>query len=147
MALEALDNSAANGFKFAFDGIELTSVTEISSLKVEVEKIDLKVQTPDGKYVPRQVCGRGKCGSFQVTQGITQNKSVHEWLKRAQDGDPATARTTASIELLDYKGEPVKTYEFENCWVGSLETNSLKAGAAEQATHKFTVYFDSATIS
>jgi phage tail-like protein len=146
MALESLDNAAANGFRFSFDGIALQSVSEIAGLNIEIERIDIKQQTPDGKYIPRNLIGRKKNGSFTVTQGVTGNKSIHDWLKLAQGGDVAGARKTACIELLDYTGETVQSFNFENCWVGKIEQNTLKAGAAEQATHKFTVYYDEATI-
>jgi hypothetical protein len=39
------------------------------------------------------------------------------------------------------------TYNFANCWVRSVEVNSLKAGATEQATEKFVVCFDEATVN
>ena len=51
------------------------------------------------------------------------------------------------MELLDYQGTTIKTYNFINCWVQKVEVNALKAGAAEQATEKFTVCFDESTIS
>jgi hypothetical protein len=34
-----------------------------------------------------------------------------------------------------------------NCWVKSVELNSLKAGATEQATEKFVICYDESTIS
>ncbi|MDQ0850362.1 phage tail-like protein [Arthrobacter sp. B3I9] len=147
MALGDFDNSAANGFTVTIDGIEVPRVIEVSGLKTEVDKIELKQQTQDGKYVVRQLIGRPKAGELTVTRGLTQSKTINDWLKTVMEGDVAGARKTAAVSLLDYKGETLKTYNFVNCWVKSVEVNSLKAGATEQATEKFVICYDESTIS
>jgi phage tail-like protein len=134
MALaDPLDSSAANGFTVTIDGIQVPKVTEVSGLKAEVDKIELKQQTSDGKYVVRQLIGRPKAGEFTITRGLTDSKTITDWLKTVAQGDEA--------------GSPIKTYSFTNCWVRSVEVNSLKAGAAEQATEKFVVCFDEVSVS
>jgi phage tail-like protein len=148
MALaDPLDSSAANGFTVTIDGIQVPKVTEVSGLKAEVDKIELKQQTSDGKYVVRQLIGRPKAGEFTITRGLTDSKTITDWLKTVAQGDVAGSRKTASVALLDYAGAPIKTYSFTNCWVRSVEVNSLKAGAAEQATEKFVVCFDEVSVS
>ena len=147
MALGDFDNSAANGFTVTIDGIEVPRVIEVSGLKSEVDKIELKQQTQDGKYVVRQLIGRPKAGELTVTRGLTQSKTITDWLKTVMEGDVAGARKTAAVALLDYKGETLKTYNFVNCWVKSVELNALKAGATEQATEKFVICYDESTVS
>ena len=147
MALGDFDNSPANAFTVTIDGIEVPRVIEVSGLKTEVDKIELKQQTKDGKYVVRQLIGRAKPGELTVTRGLTESKTVTDWLKTVMEGDVAGARKTAAVALLDYKGETLKTYNFVNCWVKSVELNSLKAGATEQATEKFVICYDESTIS
>jgi phage tail-like protein len=147
MALGDFDNSAANGFTVTIDGIEVPRVIEVSGLKSEVDKIELKQQTKDGKYVVRQLIGRPKAGELTVTRGLTQSKTITDWLKTVMEGDVAGSRKTAAVALLDYKGETLKTYNFVNCWVKSVELNSLKAGATEQATEKFVICYDESTVS
>lgn len=146
MPLDPFDSAPANAFIVTIDGIEIPKVVEVSGLKNEVDKIELKQQTSDGKYIVRQLIGRAKPGEFTVTRGLTDSKTVTDWLKVVMEGDVSGARKTASVALLDYKGETIKTYEFMNCWVRSVELNSLKAGAAEQATEKFVVCFDESTV-
>jgi phage tail-like protein len=147
MALGDFDNSPANAFTVTIDGIEVPRVIEVSGLKSEVDKIELKQQTKDGKYVVRQLIGRPKAGELTVTRGLTESKTISDWLKTVMEGDVAGARKTAAVSLLDYKGETLKTYNFVNCWVKSVELNSLKAGATEQATEKFVICYDESTIS
>ncbi len=144
---DALDSSSANAFRVTIDGIEIPKISEVSGLTSEVDKIELKQQTKDGKYVVRQLIGRPKAGQFVVTRGLTDSKTVSDWLKTVMEGDVAGSRKTAAVELLDYAGQTIKTYSFTNCWVQKVEVNALKAGAAEQATEKFTVCYDESTIS
>ena len=147
MALGDFDNSPANAFTVTIDGIEVPRVIEVSGLKTEVDKIELKQQTKDGKYVVRQLIGRPKAGELTVTRGLTESSTVTDWLKKVMEGDVAGARKTAAVSLLDYKGETLKTYNFVNCWVQKVEVNALKAGAAEQATEKFVMCYDEVTVS
>jgi phage tail-like protein len=147
MALaDSLDSAPAHAFKVTIDGIQVPKVNQVSGLKQEVDKIELKQQTSDGKYVVRQLIGRAKPGEFTVTRGLTDSKTVTDWLKTVSQGDVAGSRKTASVVLLDYAGAPIKTYNFTNCWVRTVEVNELKAGAAEQATEKITVCFDEVTV-
>ena len=46
---DPLDSSSANGFRVKIDGIQIPKVIEVSGLKNEVDKIELKQQTSDGK--------------------------------------------------------------------------------------------------
>lgn len=147
MSMDPLDSSAANGFIVTIDGIEIPKVIEVGGLKSEVDKIDTKQQTSAGKYVPRQMIGRPKPGEFTVTRGLTGSKTITDWLKTVMGGDLKGSRKTAAVALLDYQGTTIKTYNFVNCWVRSVEINSLKAGAAEQATEKFTVCYDESYVS
>lgn len=139
---DPLDAAAANGFKLTLDGIELPQIIEISGLSLEVDKIEMKQQTKDGKYYVRNLIGRPKSGQITVTRGVTASTSVTDWLKVVMGGDVAGARKTASVEITDYEDATIKTFEFTNVWVQKVEVSTLKAGEASQATEKFTMCFD-----
>lgn len=144
---DPLDSAAANGFKFVLDGIEVPKVIEVSGLKSEVDKIEMKQQTKDGKFIVRNLIGRPKGGEITVTRGLTDSKTITDWLKKVMEGDVAGSRKTAAVEVTDYKGQTIKTISFTNVWVKSVEVSSLKAGAAEAATEKFTMSFDESTVA
>ena len=147
MALAEFDNAPAYAFIVKIDGIAIPRVNEVSGLKIEVDKIDLKQQTDAGKYIVRQVIGRQKAGEITVTRGLTDSKTVSDWIKQVTQGDMAGARKTASVEVLDYAGAPIKTFNYTNCWVRSIEMSGLKAGSTEQATEKFVICYDEVTVA
>ena len=63
MALAPLDSASANGFIVTVDGIQIPKVNEVSGLKAEVDKIELKQQTSDGKFVIRSCPARQRPAS------------------------------------------------------------------------------------
>ena len=98
MALaDALDSHRPTASLVTVDGIQIPKVNEVSGLKSEVDKIELKQQTSDGKYVVRQLIGRPKPGEFTITRGLTDSKTITDWLKQVAEGDVAGARKTASV--------------------------------------------------
>ena len=143
---DPLDSSAANGFIVTIDGIQVPKVIEVSGIKSEVEKIEHKQQTEKGQYVVRQLMGRAKPGEFTVTRGLTDSKTISDWLKIVAQGDVKGSRKTAAVAFLDYTGATLQSYNFTNCWVSSVEVSAMKAGATEPATEKFTVAYDEMTV-
>jgi len=148
MALEQFDNAPAYNFSVTIDGVQMPLVMEVSGVKMEVDKIETKQQVAaDGKYVTRQIPGRPKVGEITITRGLTDSKAVVDWLKTVMQGDLAASRKTAAVNVLDHTGGIIKTFNFTNCWVRSVEVNSLKAGATEQATEKATICFDESSVA
>ena len=86
-------------------------------------------------------------GEITITRGLTDSRTVVDWLKTVMDGDLTGARKTAAVNILDHKGETIKTFNFTNCWVRSVEVNSLKAGSTEQATEKAIICFDESSVA
>ena len=142
-----LDSTAAHGFRFSIDGREVPKVIEISGLKSEVDVIETKQQTKDGKFVIRHLIGRPKPGNITVTRGLTEDASVADWLKQVMKGDADGVRKTATVEVVDNTGQTIRTLEFKNAWVQSVEISTLKAGATELATERFTLCFDESTVA
>lgn len=144
---DEIDSATANGFRFLLDGIEVPKVIEVSGLNSEVDKIEMKQQTKDGKFVIRNVIGRPKAGQLQITRGLTDSKTITDWLKQVMEGDLAGVRKTAAVEITDYAGQTLKTLEFKNVWVQKVEVSTLKAGSTEAATEKFTICYDESSVA
>jgi phage tail-like protein len=147
MALATFDAAPAYSFICTIDGLEVPLVTEISGLNLEVDKITLNQQTKEGKFVTTQTMGRQKPGTFTCTRGLTKSKTMVDWMKTVWEGDLQGARKTASVSLLDHKGEVVLSYNFTNCWISKIEVSTLKAAGTENITEKSTICFDGATVS
>ena len=140
------DSAVAYGFTVKIDGVQLPSVISVSDLTAEVDKIEYNQQTTDGKFVNRQLAGRQKGGEFTVTRGMTDSKTVAQWLTQIVNGDLKGARKTAEVAVTDYQGSPLRRYSFENCWVKSVKMGQLEAGGTNVLTEEFTVCFDTMKV-
>jgi phage tail-like protein len=140
---DAMDMATAYSFSVSVDGIEVPYVIEVSGLKAEVDMVSYQEQAKDGKYVARQVMGRPKPGQFSVTRGLTDSKTVTDWLKSVMQGDIKGARKTAEVCIYTSDGQQLKRLNFRNVWIKDVELGgSLKAGSTEPLTEKFTVCWD-----
>ncbi len=147
MAFDTGDSAVGYKFIITIDGIQLPHVIDVSGLKVEMDVIEAKVQTADGKFVISKMPGPIKAGEFTITRQLTDSKTITDWWKQAMEGDVKGARKTAVVEIKDLMGaSTVKSYEFENVWVKSVETSTFKAGSNEAMTEKFTVVYTTAKV-
>ena len=139
MSLPDLDSSVGHSFGLEFDGLTIKSITEVSGLKMEQDVIELKQNTPDGKYVIKKLPGRMKAGEITLTRGLTENQSFEKWVKDAQFGKMGAARKGGAIIVFDYEGKAIKRYKLTNAWPKSLEIGSLKAGDTSVLTEKLVI--------
>ncbi|WP_432947688.1 phage tail protein [Kribbella sp. CA-253562] len=140
---DAMDMATAYAFSVSIDGVQIPYVTEVSGLKSEVDMITYQEQTSDGKYIARQVMGRPKPGQFTVTRGLTDSRTVTDWLKAVMQGDLKGARKTAEVVVYTSNGQQLKRLNFRGVWIKDVEVGaSLKAGSTEPLTEKFTVCWD-----
>jgi phage tail-like protein len=140
---DAMDMATAYSFSVSIDGVEVPYVIEVSGLKAEVDMVTYNQQAKNGQYVARQVMGRPKPGKFNVTRGLTDSKTVTDWLKSVMQGDIKGARKTAEVVVYTSDGQQLRRLNFRNVWIQDVELGgSLKAGSTEPLTEKFTVCWD-----
>jgi phage tail-like protein len=136
MALPDLDSSVGHSFGLEFDGITIKSITEVTGLKMEQDVIELKENSPDGKYVIKKLPGRWKAAEITLTRGLTADQSFEQWIKDSQFGKMTDARKGGAIIVFDYEGSAIKRYKLTNAWPKSLEIGSMKAGDTAVLTEK-----------
>jgi phage tail-like protein len=147
MTLTLGDAAVGYAFKFSVDGIECPSVIDVTGLKLEVDKIEVKSNTKDGKYIISHMPGRMKPGEITVTRQLDKSKAMVNWYEQAMKGLTTTARKSAKVEILATDDTVVRTYEFKNVWCVSIETNEYKAGGTDAMTEKMTMTWTEATVS
>jgi phage tail-like protein len=139
MALPDLDSAVGYSFGLEIDGITITSITEVTGLKMEQDVIQLKQNTSDGKYVIRNMPGRYKGAEITLTRPLTADQSFEKWIKDSQFGNMPNARKGGAIIFYDFEGNAVKRCKLMNAWPKSLEYSSLKAGDTSVLTEKLVV--------
>lgn len=139
MPLQPMDTTVGWSFGLEFDGVVIKQIQEVTGLKMDVDVIDLKENTNDGKYVNKRLPGRPQAGEVTLTRGMTDDKSFDDWIKKSRFADMGGARKGGAIIVYDHMGQPLKRYKLTNCWPKSLEIGSLKAGDTSVLTEKLTL--------
>ena len=146
MALPDLDTSVGHSFGIEIDGVVIKQISEVSGLKFEQDVIELKQNTPDGKYVIKKLPGRFKAGEVTLTRGLTGDNSFEKWVKDSRFGKMGDARKGGAVIVYDYEGNPIKRYKLTNAWPKSLEIGSLKAGDTSVLTEKLVVTYEALEV-
>jgi len=146
MALPDLDTSVGHSFGIEIDGVVIKQISEVSGLKFEQDVIELKQNTPDGKYVIKKLPGRFKAGEVTLTRGLTADSSFEKWVKDSRFGKMGDARKGGAVIVYDYEGQAIKRYKLTNAWPKSLEIGSLKAGDTSVLTEKLVVTYEALEV-
>ncbi|GAA4922191.1 phage tail-like protein [Stackebrandtia albiflava] len=142
MALPELDTSVGHSFGLEMDGIVIKQISEVSGLKMEQDVIELKQNSPDGKYMLKKLPGRPKAGEVTLTRGLTEDTSFEKWVQDSQFGKMSSARKGGAVIVYDYEGNPLKRYKLTNAWPKSLEIGALKAGDTSVLTEKLVITYE-----
>jgi phage tail-like protein len=142
-----LDGAVGHSFALEVDGVAITNIMQVDGLKLEQDVIEYKHNSIEGKYFIQQLPGRRKAPKITLTRALTENKGFEDWCKKSGLGKVASARTKATIKVLDTSGlATVRSYTLLDAWASALEISSLKAGDTSVVTEKLTVVCNDFTI-
>jgi phage tail-like protein len=122
--------------------VQITSITEVSGLKMEQDTIELKQNSDKGVYEIKKLPGRWKAGEITLTRGLTADTNFETWIKDSQFGKMSDARKGGAIVVYDFEGNEIKRYNLTNAWPKSLEIGSLKAGDTSVLTEKLVLTYE-----
>ena len=124
------DALASYTFAIEIDRTEIAQFSEVSGLASEVDVIELKENTPDGKLVHPQ--GAGRASSRPTLDAQARQELVQGALGLARGGRcrarSATHAGTARSILKSYDGTEVARYNFTNAWVSKISTGHAQGG-------------------
>ena len=125
------DALVAQHFAIEIGGIEIAQFSEVSGLATEVDVIELKENTSDGKPIIHKLPGAEKPPTITLKRAKSASKDLYDWHKAMLDGKVSDARKEGSIVLKDFEGAEVSRYNFYNAWVSKVSMGTLKSGSNE----------------
>ena len=139
--LPGLPSDALAGYHFAIeiDGITIAQFQEVSGITSEVDVIELKENTKDGKYVIHKLPGNRKAPSITLKRAKNASKDLWDWHQKIYEGKVADARKNASVVMFGYDHSEVGRYNFINAWPSKISTSSMKAGSNEVLMEEVTI--------
>ncbi|MGH9076701.1 MAG: phage tail protein [Acidimicrobiales bacterium] len=142
MPLPLGDSAVGHYFGIEIDQVMLKDLIEVTNLSFEQEVVEMKQNTPDGKFSIVKMPGRYKAGNFTVTRGYTNDKTLEKWHEFSLKGDMKSARKGGAIIVFDYTGAPLSRFKFTNGWCSKIELGPFKAGDTTPMTEKATVEYE-----
>ncbi len=136
--IDKFDAIIGASFGFEFDKHQAKGIMEISGLKQELDMIEVKTQTADGKYVINKIVGRPKAGTITITRALTEDTQFADWVKEASEGK--MPRSNGSVIVYDTMMNPILRYSLMDCQPSTIEIGTLKAGDAAVTTEKLTIH-------
>ena len=133
------DALAAYHFSIEVDGITLAQYQEVSGITSEMDVLELKENTKDGKYILHKLPGNRKPPTITLKRAKNSSMDIWNWHKKIYQGDVAAARKHGSIVVYDYNNKEVSRYNFMNAWPSKVTTIALKSGATEIVTEEVTL--------
>ena len=137
------DALASYLFAIEIDSIEIAQFTEISGLVSEVDVIELKENTRDGKLVIHKSPGAMKPPTITLKRAKNSSKAIWDWHHAMLQGKVSESRKNGSVILKSYDGTEVARYNFTNAWVSKVSTGTLKAGANEVLMEEVSIVTES----
>jgi len=125
------DALASYTFAIEIDRTEIAQFSELSGLASEVDVIELKENTPDGKLVHHKAPGAIKPATLTLKRAKNASKALWDWHDAVRLGKISDARRNGSVVLKSYDGTEVARWNFMNAFPSKVSVSTLKAGANE----------------
>ncbi|HEY6058336.1 MAG TPA: phage tail protein [Candidatus Limnocylindrales bacterium] len=126
-----MDAIASYHFSVEIDGVELAQFSELSGITSEIDVIDLKENTAQGKPIIKKLPGARKPPTITLKRAKNSSTALWDWHYAMYEGKVADARKNGSVVLYDYTFGEVSRYNFVNGWVSKVTMGSAKAGSNE----------------
>ena len=137
------DTDPVTSFHFAidFDGADPTAFfTELGGVTSELDVIDFRSMTADGKSVIKKIPGKSKPPTITLKRGVTSNADLWGWHQQAVAGDVDSARRSGSLIFYDSTGSAeVTRWNFTNAWPSKLTVGTAKADSNEVTIEEITI--------
>jgi phage tail-like protein len=139
--LPGLPTDALAGYHYSIeiDGVTIAQFQEVSGLTSELDVIELKENTKDGKYIIHKLPGNRKPPSITLKRAKSASTDLWQWHQQIFQGNISSARKNGSVVLYNYDHSEVGRYNFINAWPSKVSMSALKAGANEVLMEEVTI--------
>jgi phage tail-like protein len=121
------------------DGITEGVFKEVSGLDSETEVIEHRVTGKGGNMVVHKVPGALKWPNIVLRRGVTDDKKLHDWRQKIEQGQIEANRKNGTITLYSPDGTAVARYTFKNGWPCKFKGPALDASKNELAIEELEI--------
>lgn len=121
------------------DGITEGIFKEVTGLDSETEVIEHRVTGKGGNLVVHKVPGALKWSNIVLRRGVTDDKKLHDWRLKIEQGQIEANRKNGSVTLYNPAGQPVAKYTFKKGWPCKFKGPALDSGKNEIAIEELEI--------
>ena len=133
------DALASYHFSVEIDNTEIAQFSELSGITSEIDVIELKENTKEGRPLTKKLPGARKPPTITLKRAKNASMDLWNWHYAMVQGNVMEARRNGSVVLYDYTFGECARYNFFNGWVSKLTTGAAKAGANEVLSEECTI--------
>jgi phage tail-like protein len=131
--------TTTNTFSVEIDGVVLSTFTKISAMKQEVEKIEYKQSTSEGRMQIFYHPGAAKWEPVTLERWYDGSTAVYDWYKNKHDHfNPETDKVTCTIKGFDKQNQPTVQWDLTGCWPISYEGPEMAVDSNAIVSEKVT---------
>ncbi|BBO24616.1 MAG: phage tail protein [Armatimonadetes bacterium] len=124
--------------------LEIDNITEgvfreVTGLDSETEVIEHRVTGKGGNLIVHKVPGALKWSNIVLRRGITDDKKLHEWREKIEQGMVEANRKNGSVTLYAPNGDEVARYNFKNGWPCKFKGPALDSSKNEIAIEELEI--------
>jgi phage tail-like protein len=132
MAANDQATAGAHYFQIKLGGAEAAGFfKEIDGIGSENEVVTHTTTDASGKSMVQKFPGQLKWNNITLKRGVDSNNALWQWRQQVINGQITDARKDGTIEVLDWTGSPVVTYNFVRAWPCRYSAPGLSAGGNE----------------
>jgi phage tail-like protein len=133
------DALASYHFSIEIDGVMVAQFQEVSGLTTEIDVIELKENTKDGKYIVHKLPGNRKPPTITLKRAKSSSMDIMNWHQQIYNGNVSSARKNGSVVLYSYDHTEVGRYNFINAWPSKVSMSTLKSSGNEILMEEVTI--------
>jgi len=132
MAANDQQTAGAHYFTINLGGAEAAGFfKEVAGIGSEHEVITHTTSDQKGKPLVQKYPGQLKWNNITLKRGVDSKQDLWKWRQQVIDGQIDDARKDGTIEVLDWTGSPIVTYQFVRAWPCKYSAPGLTAGGNE----------------
>lgn len=132
MAANDQATAGAHYFKINLGGAEAAGFfKEIDGIGSEHEVVVHTTGDAQGKSMVQKFPGQLKWNNITLKRGVDSNNALWTWRQQVIDGQITQARKDGTIEVLDWTGSTIVTYNFVRGWPCRYSAPGLSSGGNE----------------
>src|SRR5215467_14641815 len=114
------DALASYHYSIEIDGVMVAQFQEVSGLTSEIDVIELKENTKDGKYIVHKLPGNRKPPTITLKRAKSSSMELYQWHQQIFQGNVSGASKNGSVVLYSYDNTEISRYNFINSWPSKL---------------------------